>query len=158
MFGFVCTQARAYVMMFYIGKPSKTSLLTALMDRDSWRFEYHLASGSPSQHKILRVHFQSRSLKLQIRPEVPINKISDLRLGECTTYQTSNYYKSYTTNVQLCTGCPCINLFMVFVRNWVSANNARTRFTSSLISKSTRAPSSNRYEISAMEASCGDAS
>lgn len=42
----------------------------------------------------------------------------------------------------------------MFARSGVSANNARTSLTNSSTLKSIRAPSSNKYEISAMEASC----
>lgn len=52
-----------------------------------------------------------------------------------------------------CVGCPLSILFMVFVRMGVSANNARTSFTNSSIEKSTSAPCSNKYVISASEAS-----
>ena len=51
------------------------------------------------------------------------------------------------------TGCPCCSLLIVFALSCVSAKRAFTSFTSSSISKSTSAPSSNRYEMSAIDAS-----
>jgi len=59
----------------------------------------------------------------------------------------------YDNNDYECVGCPLSILFMVFVRMRVSANNARTSFTNSSIGKSTSAPCSNKYVISASEAS-----
>jgi len=50
-------------------------------------------------------------------------------------------------------GCPLSNLFMVFVRLGVSANKARMSLTNSSIGKSTSAPCSNKYVISASDAS-----